>query len=386
MQSLSLIWTAARAIPVLGICCLFVTISCGRVGFDVEFSPRRSVEAFSTTCAPLPSPEGPTLQFGPAQARDLAQQISSAAPGTTIVLENGTYTIPAETPLLFDVPGMTLRSLSGDPGGVIINSPKKTRIAASGVTIAAVTFEANGISVAPILNQDTLGTLIYRVTIVDATIGVDIEPKDETFTISDNLFADSGAVACSHIILTETGRAALGRSPRGVRGTGIQGWHIYSNTIEGYWADGRNGRGIFVDAGSRDTIIDRNYVRNSFIGIQLGDQLGRKRSYPDIPCGTEDIQHYGGIIRNNVVFSTDGIQPLRGYSHRRLVNLRCRCGSQYRFCDSKTRPQLLYPNSICRNVCDSNQQSHQPSNYKQRRWSGSTKWQPHRCSGIAVRK
>ncbi len=293
----------------VGFCCLFVTTSCGRVGFDSSNFPIATIPGFSTNCTPLPTTTGPTTKISPGQSNLLPDIVNASPSGTTILLEDGTYFIPPETPIRFEVAGITLRSASGDPDRVTITSTVPTEISASGTTIAEIGFETSGIEVIPSVGQDTHGTLIYRVTILDSTVGVNIVPADETFTTNDNQFPDFGAVACSQIVLSDTGRAAITSSPRGIRGIGVRDWRVFGNTIEGYWAIGRNGRGILFDSGSRDTVVEQNYLRDNFFGIQLGDQPNVNRQYQSLPCGMADIQHFGGIVRNNMLFSTDVVRP-----------------------------------------------------------------------------
>ena len=58
--------------------------------------------------------------------------------------------------------------------------------------------------------------------------------------------------------------------------------------------------------GCRDTIVERNVMRDNARGVGFGLMTdGVARTYPDDPCpaaGGDYVDHYGGIVRNNFIF------------------------------------------------------------------------------------
>jgi hypothetical protein len=84
---------------------------------------------------------------------------------------------------------------------------------------------------------------------------------------------------------------------------------IRDNRIEGFWcASGFSEHGIHLWRASRDTLVERNELRNNARGIGFGLVSSGEgvRTYPDDPCPSAEggyVDHYGGIIRNNFVFA-----------------------------------------------------------------------------------
>ena len=122
-------------------------------------------------CAPLPPPTGPTVTVS--TVTELQNAVNSAASGDTILVADGTYDLNGVY-LWFDVPNVTLRSVSGNRESVILDGNYVTteivQIVASNVTIADLTLREayyHPIHVMSTSSADTTGTLIYNVHIVD---------------------------------------------------------------------------------------------------------------------------------------------------------------------------------------------------------------------------
>jgi hypothetical protein len=269
------------------------------------------VHAADELCLPLPPPSGPIIHVS--SVSELWDAVSGAPSGTTILVADGSYHLDGAY-LRFATPGVTLRSASGDREAVVLDGDYVTteivQIVASDVTIADLTLREayhHPIHVMSSEGGDTTGTLIYNVHIVD--------PGEQAIKINPaatGAYPDGGVVACSHIELTEGGRPHIRNNcyTGGIDAHQARGWRIHDNLIAGFWCpNGLSEHGIHLWRGCRDTIVERNILRNNARGIGFGLATGGDgRSYPDDPCPDASgyVDHYGGVIRNNVVFAGDG--------------------------------------------------------------------------------
>jgi hypothetical protein len=261
-------------------------------------------------CPPLPPPTGNVVNVS--TVTELENAVTGATSGTTILVADGTYHLNGVY-LRFDVPDVTLRSVSGDRQAVVLDGNYITteivQIVASDVTIADLTLRKayyHPIHVMTTGGSDTLNTLIYNVHIVD--------PGEQAIKINPAVagyFPDEGGIACSHIELTDAGRPHIRNNcyTGGVDVHQARDWVIRDNVIEGFWCNsGLSEHGIHMWRGCRDTLVERNVLRDNARGIGFGlDESGSGRTYPDNPCPGASggyVDHYGGIIRNNFVFAS----------------------------------------------------------------------------------
>lgn len=262
-------------------------------------------------CPPLPPPAGNVIDVTPAQAGQLAGIVASAGSGATIRLGDGTYLLDGDL-LHFATAGVTLRSASGNRDAVVLDGNYQggdlILIRASNVSIADLTVTRawyHPIHVTPASSHVT-GTLIHNVRVID--------PGEQAIKINadgtQTLLVDNGVIRCSRIELTDAGRPQIRNNcyTGGVDAHRARGWQIRDNVIEGFWCPtGLSEHGIHVWTGSRDTVVERNQIRNCARGIGFG--LGSAtpgRTYPDNPCGgAANVGHYDGVIRNNFVFAND---------------------------------------------------------------------------------
>jgi hypothetical protein len=245
----------------------------------------------------------------PAQAADLAVIVDTAVAGTTIRLADGVYALGGDS-IWFHTPGVTFRSASGNAAAVVLDNNYAggsiLEIAASNVTIAELTLQRafhHPIHVAPQSGSIT-GTLIHGVRVID--------PGEQGIKINANgtLNADSGVVRCSLVRLTDTGRSFVrnGCYTGGIDGHRARDWRVHDNTIEGFWCgSGLSEHAIHFWTGSRDTVVERNVIRNNARGIGFGLGQGTAgRTYTDSPCpGVTNAGHFRGVIRNNFVAVND---------------------------------------------------------------------------------
>lgn len=266
-------------------------------------------------CPPLPAPDGNIVSVGPADADALQGIVQSAASGDTILLEDGTYPLNGAY-LWFGTPSVSLRSASGDRESVVLDgnydATEIITVAASNVTIADLTLTrayTHPIHVISTDEGDTVGTLIYNVHIID--------PREQAIKINPHeartYYPDDGTIACTHIELTDDGRPNVNPTSGGCYTGGVdahdaRGWIIRDNTIEGFFCpDGLSEHAVHLWRGCRDTLVERNLLVDNARGIGFGlSSSGDARTYDDAPCDTSAyVGHYGGIIRNNVIYASN---------------------------------------------------------------------------------
>ena len=264
-------------------------------------------------CDPLPVPGGNIVTASTSDVHNLDQIVSSLNTGDTLLLEDGTYLLNG-TALRFSTPGVTLRSASGNPDSVILDGGYITNeiitVAASDVTIAEITIKrayTHPIHIVSSNSSDTLNTLVYRVTIIDA--------REQAIKINPGFnsnYADSGEIACSSLKLTAEGRPQVDNScyTGGIDAHRARDWVVRDNIIDGFWCTtGLSEYAIHFWTGSRDTVVKRNVILNSARGIGFGLlSSGSPRTYQDNICtqsSGEYVGHYGGVIKNNFIFAAD---------------------------------------------------------------------------------
>jgi hypothetical protein len=142
-------------------------------------------------------------------------------------------------------------------------------------------------------------------------------------------------IACSRIELTDAGRPYIRNDcyTGGVDAHQARSWVIRDNEIEGFWCDtGLSEHGIHLWRGCRDTLVERNELRDNARGIGFGlATSGEARTYPDNPCpsaGGGYVDHYDGIIRNNFVFANRSELFSSEYSFDCGICLWQACGAQ----------------------------------------------------------
>ena len=287
-------------------------------------------------CPPLPPPTGDTVTVDTVES--LQSAVNGAVPGQTILVADGIYDLDGAY-LRFDVPGVTLRSVSGDRRAVVLDGNYATteivQIVASEVTIADITLREayyHPIHVTSTAGADTIGTRIYNVHIVD--------PGQQAIKINPytgegaDAFPDRGLIACSHVELTDAGRSHIRDScyTGGIDAHQARGWTIRDNLIEGFWCNsGLSEHAIHLWRACRDPLIERNVLRNNARGIGLGlATSGPARTYADDPCPSAVgyVDHYGGIVRNNVVFANDAVLLDSSFGFDCGICLWNACGAQ----------------------------------------------------------
>lgn len=277
-------------------------------GMLVSTESVRNATFGDVRCPRLPEPGGTVVRVS--TVSELQDAVNSSAPNTTILVADGVYDLDGAY-FRMDTPGLTLRSDSGSREAVVLDgnyvSTEIIQVVASDVTIADLTLREafyHPIHVTSAPGIDVENTLIYNVHVVDAgEQAIKINPG------AAGRYPDDGVVACSHIELTDAGRSHIRNDcyTGGVDAHQAQGWVIRDNVIQGFWCEtGLSQHGVHLWRGSRDTVVERNVLRDNARGIGFGMATsGEARTYPDAPCPSAlggYVDHYDGIIRNNFSF------------------------------------------------------------------------------------
>jgi hypothetical protein len=265
---------------------------------------------------------------------------NSASSGDTILIADGTYTFGSGDYLRITASNVTIRSASGNRDAVVIDgnyqATELIQIVASDVTIADLTLREaydHPIHVMSTSSSHTLNARIYNVHIIDpGQQAIKINPYQQYNAL---YFIDDGEVACSHIELTDTGRPHIRDNcyTGGIDAHQAMGWTIRDNVIEGFWCDtGLAEHAIHMWKSCRDTLVERNVLRNNARGVGFGmdSYNSNLRTYAPDPCpsaGGGYIDHYGGIIRNNFVFANDSGLFASGEGFDSGVSLWQACGA-----------------------------------------------------------
>jgi hypothetical protein len=266
----------------------------------------------SVECPVFPAPSGATQRITPAQAGELPNLVGAAASGTTLLLEDGTYTITA--PLWFRTSGVSLRSASNDASKVTIDGNyavnETIAIQASNVTIAHVTLTRSIDHLVhvspPDGNAGVSGTVLYGLRLIDGGEQfVKVNPNG-----ARSAYVDQGRVECSSFELTDAGRPHIepccgGCYTGGIDVHGGRDWVVRTNRFASiYCPSGLAEHAIHFWTGSRGTLVENNSIINCArgIGFGLGEDVSGARVYPDANNG-QPLGHYDGIIRNNVIWA-----------------------------------------------------------------------------------
>jgi hypothetical protein len=265
-------------------------------------------------CDPLPPVGGPVVDVTPEQLGDLQAIVDAAVPDTTIAFAPGTYDLTGGAPIIVRNPGLSFRGPPGDRDAVVIDAQYMTGeiflVAASGTVIADMTLTRafwHPIHVTGAATEDIADPLIYNVKIVDAgEQAIKVNPSPEGF------YADNGTIACSWIELTDAGRPMIMNNcyTGGIDIHSAWNWTIRDNDIRGFWCpEGLSEHGVHLWVTCRDTVVERNDIRDCARGIGFGlgeNGNGKTRVYPDDPCPGDGYQgHIGGTIRNNMIWAGD---------------------------------------------------------------------------------
>ncbi|MBN1148914.1 MAG: right-handed parallel beta-helix repeat-containing protein, partial [Anaerolineales bacterium] len=238
----------------------------------------------SAPCPPLPPPL-PGSSLAVSDEATLRARAYDAAPGTTILIQPGTYHMGSYVHIVND--GVSLRGASGNRASVVLDFGGMVGghfgvlVEADDVTIADLTIrQANdhGVSI-----QGNDRPVLYNLHILD--IGdqlVKVNPLGNG--------SEDGLLACSRLEYTT---AAPDNYTNGISAHDAHRWVVRDNQ----WVRIRTPTddpvpAILFWSGSSDTIVERNLLVDCYQGISFGNASH----------GPGD--HSGGIVRNNFIYAS----------------------------------------------------------------------------------
>lgn len=288
----------------------------GDEALDLAGIPDSNTTTNEISCGPY-SDQGNDLpnhiQIGPHNGHDIISIINNAKSDTLITIEDGTYV--AEGNIILDKQNVIIRSQSGDREQVIIDGNFRGyifQLMAPDITIADITIKEAHNHLMHV-SGPAKNARLHNLNLVDS--------REQFIKVNrvGKLYPDNGVIDCSHFYMTDSGRSKVAIIENlelkcytgGIDALSVKDWKINDNYFENIYCT--NGdlptHMVLFWSGSQNPIVERNLIVNCARGIGFG--LGNKqgfRKYSD-NLSTEisgTIQHYGGIIRNNVIFSTIG--------------------------------------------------------------------------------
>jgi hypothetical protein len=270
-------------------------------------------------CDPAPpcseTISGPTVNVTLSQVNELAALVANAAPNTTLVLESGTYLLTAV--LTINTEGITIRSASGVASDVVLDgnaAPVIIAIGAPNVTLRDITVK-NAFDSAVLIGSGA-GKTVERARLC----GVEIIDGGNYFIQSsvDNGWADCGRLERTRLRLSDDLRIAT--CARGfVVGLTIQGgrrWWVTESEFNDFYCSTTlpvvsaadcgaiaPTTGAIFNLGARETVIERSRFTNAMRAIAFGYTVTTTapRAWEDDPFPNMTIEHYDGLLRNNVI-------------------------------------------------------------------------------------
>lgn len=288
---------------------------------DYELPPRAGAEI-------VVSPGAAGMVMAGGNATTLREVINSANAGDTVLLEDGTYTfIDAPdgdfTGVFFTTPDITLRSMSGDPTAVVLDSAYVSH----GGQSAPITIDASGIVVADITVTRSIFHLIHIWSNGDNAIihNVHLIDGGQQFlksSVNDGT-VDGVEVSCTNFLMTDAGRDNVwGYGPQdggtacytgGIDTHNATNWSIHDSYFEGIYCDAT---GVQRPAHGRNPEDRDNMTYNGGLaehGIHMWDSaqgtghvIARNRIVDcarGIGLGLTDTV-YGSTVVNNMVSSS----------------------------------------------------------------------------------
>jgi hypothetical protein len=261
-------------------------------------------------CPPLGPPDGTIVEVTPDQASELQSILAGVEPGTTVLLQSGTYSMTDG--LWLETPNVTIRSATGNPEDVVLDGGGKPEAMfaprAANIMIAELTVhqaKEHAVHLSGTSTDPAPGFIGYRLIMTDnGGTAFKVNPSEAGQP------ADDGLLACSHISVSDQARQQFGAECTNIAGfVGIAsyGWHVRDNLIEQIWCptDFAGGAIRFIES-SADPLVERNVIRDCVIGITFGvyEDATPRREYDGERCDGGFYDHYGGRIINNMVTAT----------------------------------------------------------------------------------
>jgi hypothetical protein len=247
---------------------------------------------------------------------ELRNAVASAAPGDTILLNDGTYSFTDTTGCLIeDKSDLTIGSTSGNRNAVVIKgggiNDKKTQFCFKLYRSDYITFE--DITMRDVywhcvqVNEGSEYTTFRNLVMWDAGEG----PIKGTSPGISGPYCDYGLVEDCLIGYTDTGERTC---VEGIDLVGCVGWTITNcDFIRARKSGGaaKVGWGFFAKGNSQDTVVENNYCEDCDIGLSFGGGGTDPVYFRD---GDTTYEHRRGIMRNNVVNRTKDVAVMMLYA------------------------------------------------------------------------
>ncbi|QNK54901.1 fibronectin type III domain-containing protein [Paenibacillus sp. PAMC21692] len=237
---------------------------------------------------------------------DLQEAIDTApASGRIITLAAGNYSQSASIAVT-GKDHITIQGATANYGDTVLTGPGIT----SGLDISIRVNDSNYFTIRDLTIKDfnyhavqvNSGSYYFH---ADNFRGWDL--GEGAFKVTANVFA-SGAKYTDYGLIENS---FLGYTDGGKRGAveavdiiAARGWVVRGNTVHNayYPTSGSVAYALFAKGGSIDTVFENNVIKGSDIAISFGGGLTASQYFRG---GVQDFEHYGGIIRNNVIHNTD---------------------------------------------------------------------------------
>lgn len=255
---------------------------------------------------------GQVVPIALSQLDALPTLVANAEPNTIFELEQGTYSFSEV--ISIKAPGTTLQSAPG--AEVVLESTAPVAIAVSADDFTMRGLILRGGTQSAVLVGGGKDVIIQRPRLCDVTI----EDGGQSFlrTREDGGWVDCGRIEGSSFKLTDENRIALCESSSIVSAVSVaggRGWVVTESVFTDFFCSDPSppvtptdcnpsgGVGMTFDLGSRDTLIERT----RFVGASRAIVLGytttptAPRTYADNPYDDSAIDHFDGILRNNLI-------------------------------------------------------------------------------------
>ncbi|MEM1032968.1 MAG: hypothetical protein AAGN82_21660 [Myxococcota bacterium] len=206
------------------------------------------VAATGNTITVSPGPDGQVEVEG--QLRTLRAVVRDAMPGDTVLLEDGTYLLPEADPSGFSgvyitTPDITIRSASGDPRAVVLDSAYRIL----GGQSAPITVAAAGVVLSGFTVRRSIFHLVHFWDDGDDAVVHDVILEDggQQFMKASGGNVDGVTVSCSRFEMTDDGRDNVwGYGSQNGNTTCYTGgidthdatnWHVHDSSFVGIYCD-----------------------------------------------------------------------------------------------------------------------------------------------------
>lgn len=255
----------------------------------------------ATATTAYPAPDSVTV----ASLAELQEAIDTAPDsGRIITLAAGNYS-QSSSIAITGKDHITIQGATPDYSDTVITGPGIT----SGLDISIRVNNSNYVTIRDLTIKDfnyhavqvNSGSYYFH---ADNFYGWDL--GEGAFKITANPYT-SGALYSDFGLIENS---VLGYTSGGKRGAveavdiiAARGWVVRGNTIQNAYHpnSGSVAYALFAKGGSIDTVFENNLIKGSDIAISFGGGLTASQYFRN---GISGVEHYGGIMRNNVIHNT----------------------------------------------------------------------------------